>query len=61
MRGADAWILDLVIEHYVSYAELKSGAINLYDLIRLSDAHCINIENNIRIREHCERKKDEGR
>ena len=64
LPGADSWILDLVIEHYVSYAELKSGVVTLFDLVRLSDAHCVGIENSIRIREHCENReknKDAGR
>lgn len=61
MPGNDSWILDLVIERYVSYGELKSGLVTLFDLVRLSDAHCINLENSIRIREYHERNKSEVR
>ncbi len=41
----------------MNYADLKNGNLNLYDLIRISDAHCINVENQIKIREYVEQHK----
>jgi len=56
---SDAWIFDLVTERYINYADLKNGNLNLYDLVRISDAHSRNTENQIRIREYYEEHKHE--
>jgi hypothetical protein len=49
--GKDGWILDLVIARYVNYVDLKNGTLDLIDLIKISDAHLIDLENQIRIKE----------
>jgi len=49
--GKDGWILDLVIARYVSYVDLKNGTLDLIDLIKISDANLIDLENQIRIKE----------
>lgn len=57
MPGAEGWIFDLVIARYVDYADLKNGRLDLIDLIKISDAHLIDLENQIRIREYHEENK----
>ena len=57
MPGPAAWIYDLVIARYVNFADLKNGSIDLIDLIQISDSHLIDLENQIRIREHHEENK----
>jgi hypothetical protein len=56
MPGKDGWIYDLVIERYVNFADLKNGSLDLIDLIKISDAHLINMENQLRIQEHVKKK-----
>jgi len=52
MPGKDGWIYDLVIAGYITFSELKNGVLDLFDLIKLSDAHLIDLENQLRIKEH---------
>jgi hypothetical protein len=56
MPGKDGWIYDLVIERYVNFSDLKNGGLDLIDLIKISDAHLINMENQLRIQEHYKKK-----
>jgi hypothetical protein len=58
MPGPDAWIYDLVVAGYVSIADLKRPGVDLLDLIKLSDAHLIDLENQIRLKEYQNRDKD---
>lgn len=51
MQGEDAWIFDLIIARYINPADLKNGVLDLLDLVKISDAHLINLENQIRIKE----------
>jgi hypothetical protein len=59
MSGRDSWLYDLVVWRYVSFPDLKNGNLDLIDLIKIYDAHLIDLENNIRIKEYHEKKKDD--
>jgi len=52
MPGKDGWLYDLVVARYVSLEGLKSGNLDLIDLAKVFDAHLIDLENQVRIREY---------
>jgi hypothetical protein len=57
MPGKDGWLYDLVVWRYVNFPDLKNGSLDLIDLIKIYDAHLMDLENTIRIREYHDRKK----
>ena len=59
MLGKDGWLYDLVVWRYVNFPDLKNGSLDLIDLIKIYDAHLMDLENTIRIREYHDRKKDD--
>ena len=59
MPGKDGWLYDLVVWRYVNFPDLKNGSLDLIDLIKIYDAHLMDLENTIRIREYHDRKKDD--
>jgi hypothetical protein len=56
MPGKDGWIYDLVIARYINFIDLKNGNLDLFDLVKISDAWLIDLENQIRIKAFKERK-----
>ena len=59
MPGKDGWLYDLVVWRYVNFPDLKNGSLDLIDLIKIYDAHLMDLENTIRIREYHDIKKDD--
>jgi hypothetical protein len=57
MPGKDGWLYDLIVWRYVNFPDLKNGSLDLIDLIKIYDAHLMDLENSIRIREYHDKKK----